>query len=551
MKKKLRWMMLLGVMAICSIASAQTASDEYLDITNNATTVGDAGFKSEVIDNLYYYDETSNTLVISVYGAYQSAGNQKWITTDGSGSSSRTWEATGVFKGSGYYHTATTAKTATANTTRTYFFKVKGIKSVSALVKSGGKSRSALMTVKKADGEVVERTSDSSNTVVVISIEGLDAEEIYTVELTGTASDNSDVYEVAFAGGNALPVIDVEEKEKFSFSWNFSNWDLGDITEQTTVDGLTVEASSDKIVTIDESSPTVDGVKYTQRLKFGGTGAAGNRNVHFEVPGSCTIKVIGCSASSSADRTLNIHVGSFGNVKGTMPMLSSGPEVNLYNYEGGPTTIYLASASSGVNLYAIYVEGATREINFGRYGVISFYFGETSYQLPEGVTAYAVDEISGKMLNLLEVTEYIPAGCGVILYGEPNTTYTFYKATGDIPEQHSLLKGSDKTEETTGDDPEGSYKFYMLSAKDGNVGFYYGADGGAAFENQANKAYLAVPMEEAAGITAFLFDGVDGITAVEAEPTTKGTATYNLAGQRVGADYKGVVISGNKKYIRK
>jgi hypothetical protein len=551
MKKTLRWMMLLGVMAICSIASAQTASDEYLDIATNATTVGDAGFKSDVIDNLYYYDETSSTLVISVYGAYQSAGNQKWVTTDGSGSSSREWEPAGVFKGSGYYHTTTAAKTATANTSRTYFFKVKGIKSVSALVKSGGKSRSAAMAVKNAEGREVGIASDNSNTVAVISVEDLDADEIYTVELTGTDSSNSDVYEVAFVGGNALPVIVVEEKEKFSFNWNFSNWALGDITEQTTVDGLTVEAASDKKVTIDGNSQTVDGVAYTQRLKFGGTGAAGNRNVHFEVPGSCTIKVIGCSASGSADRTLNIHVGSFGNVKGTMPMLSSGPEVNLYNYEGGPTTIYLASASSGVNLYAIYVEGATREINFGPYGVISFYFGETSYQLPEGVTAFAVDEVSGKMLNLLEVTDIIPAGCGVILNGEPDANYTFYKVTGDIPEQHSLLRGSDKTEETTGDDPEGSYKFYMLSAKNGNVGFYYGANGGAAFMNQANKAYLAVPMEDAAGITEFVFDGFDGITAVEAEPSTTSTATYNLAGQRVGADYKGVVISGNKKYIRK
>jgi len=58
-----------------------------------------------------------------------------------------------------------------------------------------------------------------------------------------------------------------------SKTWNFSEWEAGDITETKTVDGLTVVATSAKKVTIDSSNKTFEDVKYTQRLKLGGTGS--------------------------------------------------------------------------------------------------------------------------------------------------------------------------------------------------------------------------------------------------------------------------------------
>ena len=144
----------------------------------------------------------------------------------------------------------------------------------------------------------------------------------------------------------------------FSFSWNFSNWAAGDITQKTTVDGLTVEANTEKKVTIDSSKKTVESVSYTQRLKFGGSGAADYRNVHFDVPGSCTIKVVTAHASSSGDdRTLNIATGSFDNVvDNTTVSAGADPIVYSSTYKGDGTTVYIYSANSGINLYAIYVE---------------------------------------------------------------------------------------------------------------------------------------------------------------------------------------------------
>ena len=77
--------------------------------------------------------------------------------------------------------------------------------------------------------------------------------------------------------------------------WNFSDWDLttyGSISTDVSKDGLTIYANADKAVVLDANSKTVDGVKYTQRLKFGGTGSVSDLNnmarvVAFNVTGTC------------------------------------------------------------------------------------------------------------------------------------------------------------------------------------------------------------------------------------------------------------------------
>ena len=150
-----------------------------------------------------------------------------------------------------------------------------------------------------------------------------------------------------------------DEPTTFNKTWNFSNWTAGDYTSQTTVDGLTIEASSDKKVTIDGSEKTVDGVSYTQRLKFGGTGDANYRNLHFDVPGNCKITIVGAHASSSGDdRNLKIAAGSFNNVvdDNMKVVAKADPYAYVYHYTGEATTIYIYSANSGINLYAIYAE---------------------------------------------------------------------------------------------------------------------------------------------------------------------------------------------------
>ncbi len=144
--------------------------------------------------------------------------------------------------------------------------------------------------------------------------------------------------------------------------WNFSDANfnaLGEITETTTVDGLTIYANSEKSVTIDENNKSLDGMDYTHRLKLGGSGAFDEsgmptgRVLAFDVTGNTTITVIGMSSSSSSDRELVIAVDSMTNELGRFPALGESISKGEFNYMGGAATIYLFSPSSGVNLYHV------------------------------------------------------------------------------------------------------------------------------------------------------------------------------------------------------
>lgn len=135
--------------------------------------------------------------------------------------------------------------------------------------------------------------------------------------------------------------------------WNFSNWELKTFTATETIDGLTVYATAENGVTIDGNNKTVDGVKYTQRLKTGGAGSADARTLAFDVPGNCTISIIACSSNSTDTRTLNVAAGSFDNVITTSLAQPGAPVKSDIVYEGAATTIYLYSAGGGINFYDI------------------------------------------------------------------------------------------------------------------------------------------------------------------------------------------------------
>lgn len=150
--------------------------------------------------------------------------------------------------------------------------------------------------------------------------------------------------------------------------WNFSDWEETTFNAVTTIDGLTVMANEENTVVIDGNNKTIEGAnntyKCTKRLKLGGTGSAEARNLNFEVTGPCTINVGLISSSSSADRTLNVATGTFDNVVASLQAVGSPAQEQTYKYESNePTTVYLYSPSSGVNIYYIEVTYTSTNIN--------------------------------------------------------------------------------------------------------------------------------------------------------------------------------------------
>ena len=135
--------------------------------------------------------------------------------------------------------------------------------------------------------------------------------------------------------------------------YDFTDWENRDYTSTATKNGLTVTATSDKPVTIDASSKSIDGYSFTKRLKFGGGGSSTARYASIEIPGNGIITVYGMSASSSATRTLNVATGSFSNVVATLTNDGKNIDKVSYEYTGEATTVYFYSANSGFNLYGI------------------------------------------------------------------------------------------------------------------------------------------------------------------------------------------------------
>ena len=139
-------------------------------------------------------------------------------------------------------------------------------------------------------------------------------------------------------------------------TWNFSTWEARDYTTTETIEDLTVVATSDKKIVIDGSNKTINDVIYTQRLKFGGSGAEDSRNVNFQVDGPCTIAIGATSSSNDADRVINVAASTFDNIIGEISAPGGSVVEGTVSYTSSePTTIYVYSKSSGANIYYITV----------------------------------------------------------------------------------------------------------------------------------------------------------------------------------------------------
>ena len=223
---------------------------------------------------------------------------------------------------------------------------------------------------------------------------------------------------------------------------------------------------------------------------------------------------------------------------------------------GNPLFACYAANSSVANLPRIYrkATATTYDVTMSSYGLATFYWSDKAFTLPEGLTAasYTYDADTKKLTpsQTRQSGEDIPANEAVVLKGEANQTYTLTEAmqSNAVNDSANRLRGID--EEGSVEIATALYVYYWLGAKNGVPGFYYGAENGGAFVLGAHKAFLPLSEDEAAEATGLALFDVNAINAVEQAATTNNTI-YNLNGQKVNAQYKGVVIVNGKKQIRK
>ncbi len=188
-------------------------------------------------------------------------------------------------------------------------------------------------------------------------------------------------------------------------------------------------------------------------------------------------------------------------------------------------------------------------------GYMTYSYGSNA-ALPAGVTAYFATGLSEGSVTLTQKTGSLKANAGYMLQGTAGTEYKFY-ATDVAPTvtdeevSANLLKPSVTATPIT--DEMLASKYYYFFSSQPSVAFYR-LD--AAATSAAGRAYLETT--ETIGSTAgaklaFIIDDDEttSIKDIKATSFEENAPMYNLAGQRVANNFKGVVIQNGKKFIVK
>lgn len=165
--------------------------------------------------------------------------------------------------------------------------------------------------------------------------------------------------------------------------------------------------------------------------------------------------------------------------------------------------------------------------------------------IPNGVKAYTLTHTEGEATaKAEELIGSIPANTPVLINAAAGT-YNF----------HGTKTTWEKTEKTVGAltsvrvckyVPVGSY---VLQNHNGQVGFYKVVEEKSVMIG-ANRAYLTPSVAMAAAKINIEYPEVTGITSIK-DTTIENDVMYNLAGQKVGNDYRGIVIKNGCKFFNK
>jgi hypothetical protein len=186
---------------------------------------------------------------------------------------------------------------------------------------------------------------------------------------------------------------------------------------------------------------------------------------------------------------------------------------------------------------------------------VSTFSADENVTVPSGLTAYTCTtyDNDASTINATAVSGgVIPAETGVLLRGTAGETYTL-TATADEAaaiDDNALVAVTVPTHVAATD---GDYTNFML--KSGQ--FVKIADAPTTSKMPANKAYLQIataslPTGDGRSIT-LVWDETTSINDLNIAPQhpSPNTQIYNIQGQRVGKNYKGIVIMNGKRFVKK
>ena len=222
------------------------------------------------------------------------------------------------------------------------------------------------------------------------------------------------------------------------------------------------------------------------------------------------------------------------------------------------------SSSSGgqtpVQLYQKFGEMSIAQVTGG----ITTYVADFAYSMPQHLVGHTVTQADKAGVitthKAFRAGEEVPALTPLLIkstedYEETSKTYypaVLNKSVAAYEGDNMLEYNRDAYGLTKTTNSESVY-YYKLAIKDGNVGFYWGADEGAAFQmTKPSTAYLTVPQSKA--VQGFVLNLEEGeTTGIATVVTNEDAPIYNLQGIRMNGKNlpKGIYIQGGKKFMVK
>ena len=270
-----------------------------------------------------------------------------------------------------------------------------------------------------------------------------------------------------------------------------------------------------------------------------------------------------------------------------VPTVSNGPAI-VFSATGADVTIAASSSTLGAVTFTAGNEGigihanANPVIGFTNGAAANHYFVEEvdgySYTLEvgaaewstlvlgfnaaiptaEGFNAYTIASVQDGYVTLEEATGVLAANVPVLVNATQGN-YTFAYTAEEATVTTSGLEGTLYDQNISAD-------AYVLAKKNDVIGLYKAelnkneagedvSENGTHFKNNANKAYLVLPVveggSEAEAPVMFSLGRGEGTTAIDnVELATGNVVIYDLAGRRVEKMEKGIYIVNGKKVIK-
>ena len=199
-------------------------------------------------------------------------------------------------------------------------------------------------------------------------------------------------------------------------------------------------------------------------------------------------------------------------------------------------------------------------------GYVSTYVADFAYVMPKHITGHTVTlaaeqgVISTK--KVFRAGDEVPALTPLLIksdedYAAEENSRNYHPAvlnkTVKAYKDDNMLEYRRTAANLTNTMKNESVYYYKLAIKEGKVGFYWGADNGAAFKmTKPSTAYLTVPQRRS--VQGFVLNLEEGATTgIATVVTNEDAPIYNLQGIRMNGKNlpKGIYIQGGKKFMVK